>query len=481
MEMQVSDAIGRVLAGKKEAKLLNAFFVLYKNARIIESSNRAFRKQIAGFYEQLKTLSLQSGQVTIKVYSGRYFVDDRMVRFDDRGLSGAGTIAAEWRALGLGGVEFSTDISAEEIGRFIKFISSVKPTRENVESLSESLKSHGLTAIKLLSAKEVDTGRPGIPEEVRRQFRTAARSTFFKALAVVEDVVVNTAADRQVNISRTKRVVHSLIDHITRDESSLLELSAIKDYDDYTYAHSTNVCVYALTLGVRLNLDRARLSQLGFTALFHDVGKVKLPSDLIKKPDAYDENDWIQMQQHPLLGAKSILRNMKLDVHTARAARGAFEHHVNRDFTGYPALRREKRPVNLFSKIISIVDTFDALSSGRVYLKKAIPPDKVLKKMHYQMAVKFDPFLLKIFNDIIGIFPAGSVVLLTTEEIALVLTNNEADPARPFVKIVGNREGLLPNPVWADLSHSEQADRRIVRMIDPARHGLDAKDFILND
>ena len=236
-----------------------------------------------------------------------------------------------------------------------------------------------------------------------------------------------------------------------------------------------------MTLGVRLGLDRARLSQLGFTALFHDIGKVKLPTDLIRKPDAYDENDWIQMQSHPLLGAKTILRNLKFDVHSARAARGAFEHHINSDYTGYPQLKQEKRPTNLFSQIISIVDSFDALTSGRVYLKESIPPDKVLKKMQHQMKSKFDSFLLRIFTDVIGIYPSGSLVLLTTDEVALVLTNSDIDKSRPYVKIIGNADGILDTPEWVDLAAEFQSHRKIVRLIEPERYGMRIEDFILDD
>lgn len=477
----VSEAIGRVMGGKADQRLLHTFFVIYKNARIVERNNPHYHKQLENLYEQIKSVGEADGEVCIKAYGGRFFVNEKLVRFDDQGLSGAAGVVAEWKQIGLGGITIKAEINIKEVDDFVGFISSIKPSRENLESLSEKLKANKMSAIKLLSAREVNADAPALPEEVRRQFRTAARSTFFKAMNVVEEVVVNTLHDRDVNISKTKRVVHTLIDHITRDESSLLELSAIKDYDDYTYAHSTNVCIYSLTLGVRLGLDRSRLSQLGFAALFHDVGKVKLPTDLIRKPDAYDENDWRQMQMHPQLGAKTILRNLKFDLHAARAARAAFEHHINSDFTGYPLLQLEKRPVILFSKIISIVDTFDALSSGRVYLKKSIPPDKVLKKMHYQMHEKFDVFLLKIFNDIIGIYPAGSLVLLTTDELALVLTNNEVDRSRPFIKIVGDRDGLHKDPIWVDLSQSDQAHRKIVRMVDPKRYGLDVKDFVLKD
>ncbi|MEE8149392.1 MAG: hypothetical protein V3T75_02955, partial [candidate division Zixibacteria bacterium] len=140
-----------------------------------------------------------------------------------------------------------------------------------------------------------------------------------------------------------------------------------------------------------------------------------------------------------------------------------------------------ERPTNLFSKIIAIADSFDALTSGRIYVKKPIPPDEVLKKMHYQMAVKYDPFLLKIFTNIVGIYPAGSLVLLSTEELALILTNNKDNPSKPCVKLLGDKEKLFEEPVWADLSLPEHAERNIVRMVDPARYGLQVKDFILGD
>ncbi len=474
-------AANRSLAGNREHRLLTGFFVLYKTARIVEESNATFKRQATAFHEQLLSLANEEGNVYIKSIAGRYFVNEKMVRFDAQGPSGAASIVTEWETLGIGGVRFSPGIGLNEVEQFFTFIARVKPTSENLESLSEQVKDHRMTSVRLLSRMNRDEKTPYVSEEARKQFRRGARTTFFKAMSVVQEVIVNTKEDRDINISKTKRVVHSLIDHITRDESSLIELTAIKDFDDYTYAHCTNVCVYSLTLGVRLGLDRSRLSQLGMTALFHDIGKVKLPTDLICKPDAYDEDDWVQMQTHPQLGAKTILRNLKFDVHSARAARGALEHHINKDFTGYPMLRFKKRPLNLFSKIISIVDTFDALTSGRIYLRKPVTPEDVLKKMHYQMNVKFDGFLLKIFNDIIGIYPAGTVVLLSTDEIGLVLTNHETEKARPYIKIVGNKEGLLESPEWVDLSLQENSHRSIVRKIDPERYGLDIKHFVLCD
>ncbi len=471
----------RVLAGQVEQQLLNIFFVAYKTARIIDENNRTVIRQCQSFHQLLSQLSKDSGAVSIKTVSGRYFVNERMVRFDDTGLSGAASVVREWKQIGLGGVLFADGIAESELSGFFAFVSKIRPGSDNIEELSARLKSAQLSQVRLLSAQDVNSQHRNTAEEIRRDFRTAARATFFRAMNVVQETVMGVAQNKQIDISKTKRVVHTLIDHIVRDESSLIELAAIRDFDDYTYAHSVNVCVYSLTTGVRLGFDRPRLAQLGFTAVFHDVGKVKLPTDLIRKPDRYDDNDWLQIQRHPLLGAKTILRGLKLDVHTARAARGAYEHHINPDNTGYPILEGRERPINLFSKIISIVDNFDALTSGRVYIKKVIPPDEVLRKMHYQMNDKFDAFLLKIFTDIVGIYPAGSLVLLNTDEVALVLTNNDTDRARPYVKVIGNQQGLLAEQEWVDLSLPEQSERNILRLIDPERYGLNARELILRD
>ena len=97
------------------------------------------------------------------------------------------------------------------------------------------------------------------------------------------------------------------------------------------------------------------------------------------------------------------------------------------------------------------------------------------------MKVKFDTFLLKIFNDIIGIYPAGSVVLLNSDEIAVVLTNNEKDKANPYIQIVGNKEDLYETPQWVDLSSASESDKNIVRLIDPEQFGLKVQDFILKN
>jgi len=467
------------LAGKDEHALVNSLFILFKTARVVEANNATYLTQSSKFYVVFRRLADEYGKVSIKVIEGRVFVRDKLVRFDSDGLVGATSVIDAWRNLGIGGLVLDDSLDNRQLDKFIYLIAKNMGNRVDYEAVAKRLADMGIEGITLLGIAERKQ-KAVLTEEKKKLIRRTARVTFFRSISVVEEAMACAEQDKEIDINKAKRVVHSLIDHISGDESYMIQLTAIRDFDDHTYVHSANVSIYSLTMGVRLGLDRLRLSELGMAALFHDLGKVRLPGDLIRKPDVYDEDDWIQMQKHPELGAKTILRNLKFDEYSARAARAAFEHHINEDFTGYPRLR-DKENSNLFSKIISIADTFDALTSGRVYIKKPLPPDEVLRKMMYQMTVKFDAFLLKLFVNIIGIYPAGTLVLLSTGELAIVSANNQDDLSHPQVRVIGNRSGPYESFADIDLSDAAHSEKRIERIIDPGKHNIDIKMILQAD
>ncbi len=467
------------MAGSDEIQFVNSFFSLFKTAQYVDTNNATYLTQSAKFYVFFRKLMDDRGKISIKAVDGRIFIGDKLIKFDSDGLVRARAVMDKWHSLGIGGIVFDDSLDNRQLDKFIHLIANTRLHEIDPELVSARILEMGIEGVSILGIEE----KPKnifLTDEKRTIMRRTARVNFFRAISVVEDIMVKAAEDREIDINKAKRVVHSLIDQISEDESSLIELTSIRDFDEYTFAHCTNVCVYALTIGVKIGFDRQRLSELGFSALFHDIGKVKLSSDLIRKPDVYDENDWIQMQRHPILGAKTIFRNLKFDTHAARAALVAFEHHINEDYTGYPALKM-KRPANLYSKIISISDTFDALTSGRVYIKKSIPPDEVLRKMMYQMTIKFDAFLLKLFVNIIGIYPSGTLVLLSTDELAVVSKNNPQDLSRPIIRLIGDRNKVFKEYPEADLSAPENFQRKIVRIIDPQKYNIDIKSIILSD
>jgi HD-GYP domain-containing protein (c-di-GMP phosphodiesterase class II) len=460
--------------------LLTALFTLLKTGRMYEANNDSYKAQSERFFLSLRRCMEGRDNCTIKIIKDRWFVDGRFLFVDNDEKVGAPVISERWTELALGGLIIGDAATPEHMDIFVRLLWEFSvPAEQKLGKLADRLAEQGVNSISLLACAETDEDQQ-VTTEDRQRLRAEARETFFRSIAIVKEVVSAAAKDEKISVARTKRVVHSIIDQISEDEAVLIELASIKNYDDYTYAHSVNVCIYGVTLGFRLGLGRQELSQLGFAALFHDVGKVRLPYDLINKPARFNEYDWAQMRKHPVLGAMTIAKSFRLDPYMARAAVVAFEHHINLDHSGYPALP-EPRVTNLYSRIVAIADCFDALSSGRVYIKDSIPPDEVLRKLMYQMNSKFEACLLKLFVAMIGVYPIGSLVLLSDDSLGIVTRAHADDPRRPEVRVIADRNGEKETSLWLDLRDGNNRNLEIVRLIDQAKYNLDISRFILSD
>ncbi|MCP4566920.1 MAG: HD domain-containing protein [FCB group bacterium] len=481
--MTVSESSERVVDKQKQRlahELLTSFFILSKTARLYESDNESYLSHADQFFEKFHQFREVRHSTTIKMVRNRFFADDQFVNIikDDR--IGVYSVIERWAELGIGGLIIGDTVNPEQMDIFIHLLWTFEdPEGDPFRKLAVRLTESGVDSISLMPRQKF-MDRSKMTAESRRLIRQQTRDTFFRSIGVVKEALSAASQDQKIPVARTKRVVHSIIDQITEDEAALIELASIKDYDEYTYAHCTNVCIYSVTLGFHLGLGRKELAELGFAALFHDIGKIKLPNDLITKPDRYDEYDWAQMHQHPVLGAMTVAKTLRLDSNSARAMAVAFEHHINPDYSGYPQLP-EPRPINLYARIVSIADSFDALTSGRVYIKNAIPPDEVLRKLMYQMKAKFDEFLMRIFVGIVGIYPIGTLVLLNDDSFAIITRTNPDFLHRPEVRVIADRQGERKEVVWVDLADESNGDLDIVRIIDPKKYDLDMSRYILND
>ena len=457
---------------------LTTFCVLLKTARLYAADNELYRKQAVKFYRQLTQYMENRSNATLKFIDKRFFIDDYYINFDDDDKLGSKGLVERLTELGIGGIIIGNTVTDQHLEALIKLLTSFEVVDDGTyDKVCDELAEAGADSISLLGLPDVEVDDK-LEDDQRREIRQKARDTFFRAISTVQEMTSALTGGQDLSVNRTRRVVHTIIDQLSEDESALIELASIKDFDNYTYAHSVNVCIYSLTLGFRLNLSRPELSELGFAALFHDIGKIKLPNSVVTKPDTFDEFDWSEMFKHPVLGAMTIAKNMRFDRHMSRAAAAAFEHHINYDGTGYPRLE-ESRSINLFSRIISITDCFDALTSGRVYIKKTIPPDEVLRKMMYQMHTKFDKILLELFVSIIGIYPVGSLVLLSNDSLAIITANNPQDWHRPEVRIIADKNGEVEDGIFCHLGQPENYSLDIVKIVDPFKHNIDVTKYIL--
>jgi HD-GYP domain-containing protein (c-di-GMP phosphodiesterase class II) len=205
--------------------------------------------------------------------------------------------------------------------------------------------------------------------------------------------VANKASQGMVGVRKSRRLAQSIVELIQEDKSLMIGMTTIKDFDDYTYAHSVNVALLATCLGMNSGLSDISLEHLSICALFHDLGKVGVSKKILFKKGALTDGEWEQMKAHPLIGVRKILMLNAPPSLRSRIILGPFEHHLNLDMTGYPQTQFVTR-LSLMGKILHIADVYEALTAERIYRPKSFTPDEALRKMWGEAGKSFDLFLL---------------------------------------------------------------------------------------
>ncbi len=435
------DETAQICAGRR---ILQALFGTIKAAMVYEANNRAYRSRAEELGRRLPEYIERYGSLRIDYFNDFFFIGRVRLRYGRADFSHDRELAVLFEELQLGRLEFLTVPDPELLDRMVFALAHIDRRQDDPYQALQ-------TAWEKSSLGQIPIGRmaPKIADRLSTDFaaldtaqlsRRRAATLFLHATDLVRGFMQRAGDLRTSDTSKARRVVHDLIDHIVEDEATLLEFAAIKDFDDYTFSHSTNVCIYSIALGLRLGLDKSRLSQLGFAALFHDSGKVKLPSDLINKPEEYDEEDWRMIRKHPVLGALTLAAMPTTDEHNARGVLVAYEHHLALDGSGYPPTPTCREP-NLFSRIVAIADSYDAMTSGRLYMKISISPDEALRRLLRQGGTRYDPILLRALAHVLGIFPAGTFVRLNTGELGIVSSNDPDDLYCPRVRILREASG----------------------------------------
>ena len=448
-------------------ELLHRLFVLLKAAGVYDRANEGFRRHSAAARETLARALEEHGKVALEARGELLFFNGLRVRFAVDSSAGGRFLLAELGRRGVGGVEFLRPEAAAQLDAFAFALRGTDPRKdEGLARLRELLLAAGADAVAVHPRAAEEGGEAAAA--AGKDGRAAALKAFFQAVRLVEEVMTRAREGRETAFAPAKRVVQALADRVADDEQTLFELATLRSFDEYTFAHCVNVCVYSISIGTRLGLDRAQLTDLGLAALFHDMGKARLPLALIDKPDEYDESEWEQIRRHPGLGAKALLAMRRTFDHSlARAVRVAYDHHRGADGAGYPRPPRPFRQ-DLYARICAIADGFDAMTSGRVYQRRAMEPAEALRRMVQRSGTGYDPLLLRLFVGAVGVFPIGTAVRLDDGRAGAVWRNDAADLLRPKVRVAV--PGAAPETV--DLSRRDPRTGRpaaSVAKVCPAR------------
>lgn len=454
------------------ASLINQLAIVHRTARIHSINNIAFSNAAEKLMAFVNDLLRAEHKIVLQLRGDFFYLGDQRVRYSPGHLLNFDYLAGEFKKIELGSVIFNEEISLQDIRTIIQAFLETNSWRGSFDDFAEKLS--GLSHIELRRLEKIDI-------ENNSDAGRMVRKTYFNAVFYVKGVFNKIKNGEAGDIRKAKRVIASVVDTIIEHEQTLLGMTAIKNYDEYTYYHCANVSIIAVAIGQRLGLGRKLLIDLGIASLFHDLGKVEVPYEILNKATSLVDSEWRIMQKHPIWGVKALLKMRDVDELTVRSALVAFEHHMNLDHSGYPRLK-EPSEIDLFSKIVSIADRYDAMTSARIYSRTPMPPDKALSYMMGRAGEALDPLILKHFINMVGIYPIGTLVKLDSNELGLVFENNQQSLFRPRVMLITDPRGNWIEGTVVDLNEKKTGDeysRKIIKTLDAKKYGINIEDYLL--
>ena len=459
------------------------FHVLMKISQIYDSRNVALQQFVHESLQSINALIRKEGTFSLKIIRDELFLNDQRLRYSVEGFTSFKYLLTQWKKRLIGEVIFREEVDEETLKEFIyALINLEEGQQQNATLLSDRLASRGTSAIKVypLANHENEDEAETLVKETQQE---VAKKVFFETAGTIKEIINQIKGGQYADVRKLKRLAQKAVHLVMEDESILLGLTTIKNYDEYTFNHSVNVSIYSLAIGKRLGFSRKTLGELGITAMLHDVGKSKIPKEVLNKPGALDGEEWGMMKKHPLTGVEMILNLKQLGEINPGIVIGVFDHHLKNDLSGYPKLFQKKQ-VSLFGRIIQVADAYDAMTTPRIYKKNPLTPEQALAMMLKEKMVQFDPILLKVFIGLVGVFPIGSLVLLNTRELGVVYRPN-SDPRwgdRPQVILLARDKKGLPKKEAANLMETDEAGRfrwTIVKSLDPNKYHLDIAKYFL--
>ncbi|MHB8535067.1 MAG: HD-GYP domain-containing protein [Sulfuricaulis sp.] len=321
-------------------------------------------------------------------------------------------------------------------------------------------------------ARAVYADRTTLEEEIE-----LVKESFAEARAAIQEIMWEAKFGKSLNVPGTRKIVSQMMESTLRNPDALTCFALIKKKDEYTAMHSLRTAILSMVFGRQLGLEPQDLELLGLGALLCDIGKMKIPSEILNKPESLTADEMLMMKGHVAWGAEIL---EKADQMPAAVIEIARRHHERYDGSGYVD-KLKGDAIGLFGLIAGIVDYYDAVTSDRVY-RAGISSYAALQKMYEWRGSLFQPMLVEKFIQCLGIYPVGSVVELNTGEIAVVAAHNRVQRLKPRVVLArrADKTPYLETPITnlAGRLTPEGRPCEIERVLDPMECGIEPSRYL---
>jgi HD-GYP domain-containing protein (c-di-GMP phosphodiesterase class II) len=456
--------------------LINRWVALIKAVGLYEKENDALRATSENLRLTIGDYLDDDVELEFTQRQGGIYIGGQFIRESAVASSNYHRFIDVLRTAGIGSFRVDAEVRASELEIFARLIFEAIDGRRRGEGLVNELSVRGQGNIDVSPAEEENLPAAEVDSE------HVAKRIYLRSICLVKGVFHELRRHDRISARRVKRVVQEMIEFLELEPQYLLNLTSLKNYDEYTFNHSVNVSVLAVALGRHIGLPRRQLYAVGQAGLLHDLGKLCIPRELLNKPGRLTPEERRVIQAHPAEGFISIASQLGISSDTISVALAAYEHHLNADGTGYPAAATSRRR-GLLSRIVAIVDRYDAMTSARVYRGEPIRPPKALAILYNSQRAQHDQVLLKYFMNLMGYYPLGSVVRLSDGSLGIVVGAAEDPQLRhlPTVKRVLDAEGRPTGNETLHLAKPTGAGDplKVEEVVDPAAYGIEIMDYIL--
>ena len=460
-----ASAVGTIHYSAKQAQrakdVLARVYALRRAVRFYPMEHPSVRENVNALANAIRTYHDEGVELQFAFFEGEILLGDQLlaeesVTFDQ--------LVSDMQAIGVGSLIFKPGVNAGELARAAAVLGVDEAEAEAAGGV-----------LRLAAAADIPHVQIGLVLAAEPEFVGTAEQmafhAFSQAVDLIEEVDESLCEGGNVNPAKVRTVVRSLIDSVLNNRLSMLQLTGLKNYDEYTFYHSVNVAILSLALGSIITNDEKFLSALGTGALMHDIGKLSVGHEIINKPGQLTSEEWEAMQRHPVLGAEMLTLMPGID---RSALVPVLEHHMRYDAGGYPT-RTPVRQQHLVSRIVAVADAYDAMTSRRSYSAARVQ-DQAMNQLATSAGTSLDPVLVRLFINLLGMYPPRTVVRLSSGEVAIVMSPADGEPLKPTVRVITSEGGDLVEP--HDVLLAERDDLTVEETLDPRLLNIQVEDYL---
>ena len=441
-------------------ELLRRFASGVRAAQLYAADHPLVGRNTEGLLAILKSLHAQQPSIAVGIVGTQFVVGDTPM---PKASAGMADLIRRLKDQKIERIAFERGITSEEATGFIHAVAALggKGDASGAHWPFPHVRVGRITAD--------DRGTDGIGSDM-----AAIRQLYSNAVSVAEVAWESAATEGQPDLPAALQAVEGLADAVTQNRTALVALTAMRNYDNYTFTHMVNVSILTMGQARALGIDGRLLREFGLSALMHDIGKVRTPKEILNKPDKLTDDEFVIMRRHTVDGAEILRRTPEMPI---LAPVVAFEHHLRMDGSGYP-FGAKRDGLNIGTMLCGISDVYDAMRSQRAY-QQAFPTDRILAVLKRNDGTQFDQHLVRRFVQLLGIYPPGNLVKLNSGEVAVVSQVHAPDPHRPRVRVLFAKDGSrLDLPQDRNLWESTDPGDAVMSPVEPAAYGIDPLSYL---